>query len=92
MAAGPFRKLIQPRRVIPAFLAVMVVAEESKRWLEWEDDWIRVNANMYWVRATNLGGIADGAATKTVHIPKGNLFDVSQLRSIIESIGDGGAM
>jgi hypothetical protein len=93
MEAGPFRKLINPRRVVPAYLAVMVVPEDPKSWLEREDDWLGINADMYWARAANLGDIADGAATKTVHIPTGNLFDVSQLRSIMEAVGrDGGVM
>jgi hypothetical protein len=93
MEAGPFRKLINPRRVVPAYLAVMVVPEDPKSWLEREDDWIGINADMYWARATDLGDIADGAATKTVHIPTGNLFAVSQLRSIMEAVGrDGGVM
>ena len=31
-------------------------------------------------------------ASKTVHVPTSNLFDVSQVRSIMEAIGDGGAV
>ena len=47
---------------------------------------------MYWAPAADLGEIAEGAASKTVHVPASNLFDVSQLRSIMEAIGDGGVV
>jgi hypothetical protein len=80
-----------------AYIRLVVAAVgftmNPKNWLEWEADWLGVNADMYWSLAADLGDIADGAATKTIHIPTGNLFDVSQLRSIMESVGrDGGVM
>jgi hypothetical protein len=90
MEARPFRRLIHPRRIVPAYLAVMVVPEEAKSWLEWDEDWLRLNACMYWARAADLGSIAEGAASTRVHLPRRNLFDVTQLRRIMESLGDGG--
>jgi hypothetical protein len=90
MDAGPFRKLIEPRRVIPAFLGVLVVPEDPDAWLKWGEEWVAVNGEMYWARATDLGGIDDGAASTTVHIPTSNLFDVGQLRSIVASLRGGG--
>lgn len=90
MDAGPSRKLIDPRRIIPAFLAVLVVPEDPDAWLNGGEEWLAVKGEMYWARVRDLGGIDDSVASTTVHIPTSNLFDVSQLRGIVASLRGGG--
>jgi hypothetical protein len=90
MRAEPFRRLTNPKRYIPAYLGVLVVPDGSEAWLDQDESRLVTESRLYWERALNLGGISDEAATKTVYLPRSNLFNVEQLRGIMESIGDGG--
>lgn len=94
LEARAFRKLTDPARFIPAYLGVLVVPGDPEKWLDWNasEAGFETKAEMYWARAADLGEITDGAASKTVRIPQANVFDVSQLRSIMDAIGDGGAL
>jgi Domain of unknown function (DUF4365) len=90
MNAGPYRKLTDPRRYCPAYLGVLLVPGDPLAWLEQDETRLATESRMYWQRARDLEPIADGAATKTVRLPRSNLFDVEQLQAIMKSIGDGG--
>lgn len=90
MKAGPFRRLTNPKRFLPAYLGVLVVPFDPDAWLVQDEARLITESRLYWERATNLGDISDGAATKTVYLPRSNLFDVAQLRDIMKTIGDGG--
>jgi Domain of unknown function (DUF4365) len=90
MEAGPFRKLTSPKRFIPAYLGVLVVPGDPETWLEQDQEKLLTRSRMYWQAAALLGAIEADAGSRTVHLPLANLFDVSQLRRIMESMGDGG--
>ena len=92
MEAGPFRRLTNPKRYLPAYLGVLVVPLDPDAWLVQDETRLITGSRLYWERATNLGDISDGAATTTVHLPRSNLFDVAQLRDIMKTIGDGGGI
>lgn len=90
MEAGPFRRLTNPKRYIPAYLAVLVVPADPELWLDQDEDRLITASRMYWQRAADLGELREGQQTKTVYLPRSNLFDVPQLRGIMKSIGEGG--
>jgi Domain of unknown function (DUF4365) len=90
MRAGPYRKLTDPKRYNAAYLGVLLVPGDPDSWLEQDETLLTTGSVMYWQRAKDLEPIADGAATKTVYLPRSNLFNVGQLRAIMNSIGDGG--
>ncbi|WP_250213958.1 DUF4365 domain-containing protein [Acrocarpospora catenulata] len=90
MKAGPFRRLTNPKRHIPAYLGVLHVPESPESWLHQNEERLLVNSKMYWENAANLGVIAEGQASKTVRLPKSNLFDVDRLLGIMKTIGEGG--
>ena len=89
LEAGPFRKLTSKKRFIPAYLGVLVVPGDPETWLEQDQEKLLTRSRMYWQAAALLGEIDGDTATKTVHLPLTNLFDVPQLRHIMESMGDG---
>jgi hypothetical protein len=90
MDARPFRKLTNPKRFCPAYLGVLLVPGDPETWLDQDEARLITKSRMYWQRAAELGELRPDAATKTVHLPRSNLFDVAQLHGIMKSIGDGG--
>lgn len=90
MDAGPFRRLINPKRYCAAYLGILLVPADPNTWLDQDETHLITESRLYWAAAADLGTIADGTASKTVHVPRSNLFDVARLRGIMESIGDGG--
>ena len=63
---------------------------DPSTWLEQDETGLLTSSRMYWEEAARLGAVDDGAATKTVYLPRRNLFDVDSLRAIMKKIGDGG--
>jgi hypothetical protein len=90
MQAMPFRKLTCGNRYIPAYLGVLVVPGDPETWLEQDQEKLLTRSRMYWQEALLLGEIDDDAKSKTVYLPRTNLFDVAQLRGIMKSLGNGG--
>ncbi|WP_433180318.1 DUF4365 domain-containing protein [Actinoallomurus sp. CA-150999] len=86
----PFLNLTNRKRYIPAYLGIPAVHEDLNKWLDQDEDRLIARSCMYWQSATELGTISDDCASKTVHLPRSNLFDVSQLLDIMKSIGEGG--
>jgi hypothetical protein len=89
MEAGPFRRLTNPKRFIPALLGVLVVPDVGS-WLDQDEARLLLRGRMYWQYASQVGTISDSQGSKTVHLPRSNLFDVEQLLGIMKHIGDGG--
>jgi hypothetical protein len=85
-----FLKLVSPKRFIPALLGVLLIPENPEQLIDLSEDGLRSSSRMYWEHAANLGWIEDDKASKTVHLPRSNLFDVGALRGIMQSIGEGG--
>jgi hypothetical protein len=88
MEARPFRKLTNPKRYNAAYLGVLLIPADSEPFLDITDDRLLSRSRMYWQRAADLGTIREGQPTKTVRLPRSNLFDVEQLLGIMRDIGD----
>jgi hypothetical protein len=69
---------------------VLVVPVDPELWLHQDEARLLTSSRMYWQSAADLGEIGDGQQTKTVYLPKSNLFDLPQLRGIMKTIGEGG--
>ncbi|MEU7481406.1 DUF4365 domain-containing protein [Lentzea sp. NPDC042327] len=89
MKRKPFLKLVGDDRYIPALLGILVIPADEPV-LHVTDDHLLTRSRMYWQYASELGDIADGVASKTVKLPRSNLFDVEGLKGIMQRIGDGG--
>lgn len=79
MEAKPFAKLTNPKRYNEAFLGVLVIPRAPDPWVELSDNGLRTASRLYWRHAANLGTIAEGQESKTVHLPRSNLFDAAGL-------------
>jgi hypothetical protein len=90
MESAPFRRLINPKRMIPAYLGVLYVPGESETWLDQDEERLWVNGRMYWQCAARLGVASEGRGTKTIRLPRSNLFDADQLLGIMKTVGEGG--
>lgn len=90
MNAKPYAKLTNAKRYTPAYLGVLLVPEDPDGWLDQDEDRLVTSSRMYWAKATDLVPVSEDTDSRTVHIPRSNLFDVPQLLDIMRSIGDGG--
>ncbi|PSL53286.1 uncharacterized protein DUF4365 [Saccharothrix carnea] len=90
MERKPFLKLVNPKRYNEAFLGVLVIPDDPAKLLELTEDNFTSSSRMYWEHAAKLGSIGDDAESKTVHLPRSNLFTVDALRGIMQRIGEGG--
>ncbi|MGW3030197.1 DUF4365 domain-containing protein [Streptomyces sp. NPDC001178] len=90
MEAGPFEKLTNPSRYLKAYLGVLVIPVGPGPWLEQDETQLLSKSRMYWQAANELGTLAEGAGSITVHLPRQNMFDVPQLKGIMEFLGNGG--
>lgn len=86
----PFTRLTHPKRYIEAFLGVLLIPRDNEPLLDLTEERLTTDSRMYWQHARLLGGLADGAAGKTVHLPRSNLFDVEGLKGIMRRVGEGG--
>ncbi len=85
-----FLKLVSPKRFAPALLGVLLIPENPDQLLDLSEAGLTSSSRMYWEHAKKLGEIEDGKASKTVHLPRCNLFDVGSLQGIMQVIGEGG--
>ncbi|WP_107658545.1 DUF4365 domain-containing protein [Nocardia suismassiliense] len=85
-----FLKLVSPKRFAPAILGVLLIPEDPDQLLDLSEAGLTTSSRMYWQHAKKLGEIEDGKASKTVHLPRSNLFDVGSLQGIMQVIGEGG--
>lgn len=90
MHRKPFTKLTYPKRYGEAFLGVLLIPAEDDELLNLSEDGLITASRMYFEHARRLGDLADGAASKTVKLPRSNLFDVDGLKGIMQRIGEGG--
>ncbi|MFD6347600.1 DUF4365 domain-containing protein [Streptomyces roseolus] len=89
MKSKPYRKLINPRRFQPTYLGVLLLPEDAEKWLTVDENRLITESCMYWQAASKLP-VDDGVQeTKTVHLPRRNLFVGEQLLGIMKAIGDG---
>ncbi|MFE2532592.1 DUF4365 domain-containing protein [Streptomyces sp. NPDC059371] len=92
MKPDTYKKLIQPKRMAPSYLMVLLVPGEPESWLEIDESQLLTRSRMYWQEAALLPPFKEGNETQTVQLPRSNLFDVSQLLGIMKKIGEGGGV
>ncbi|MFC6090714.1 DUF4365 domain-containing protein [Saccharothrix lopnurensis] len=85
-----FLKLTNPKRYLPAFIGVLLIPPDLTDLLEMTEERMVSSCRMYWEYAGNLGSIADDRDSKTLKLPRSNLFDVDGLKGIMQMIGEGG--
>jgi hypothetical protein len=90
MKREPFLKLTNPKRYLQAFLGVLLVPASHQQLLDISEERLITDSRMYFQHARLLGEITEGTATKTVRLPRSNLFDVGGLQGIMQRIGEGG--
>lgn len=84
----PFLKLTHPKRYNGAFLGVLLIPADHEQLLDLTEDGFASASRMYWEHSSRLGEIGDGLDSKTVRLPRSNLFDVEGLKGIMQRIGD----
>jgi hypothetical protein len=60
MKAGPFAKLINPKRYNEAFLGVLLIPPNPEPWLDLTESGLVTSSRMYWEHAVKLGTIGGG--------------------------------
>jgi hypothetical protein len=85
-----FLKLVNPKRFAPALLGVLLIPQDGDNLIQMSEGGLVTTSRMYWEYAANLGVIETGRSSKTVRLPRSNLFDVGALRGIMARIGEGG--
>ncbi|GAB3488887.1 DUF4365 domain-containing protein [Nocardiopsis coralliicola] len=88
MQAKPYKKLTAPNRYLPAYLGVLILPDSDAGWLSVNHDRLVTESRMYWQAAAELPPLAGPEGSKTVHIPRRNLFTGEKLLDIMRSIGD----
>lgn len=83
-----FLKLVNPKRFAPALLGVLLIPADPDRMLDLSEKRLISESRMYWQFATKLGTIEEGKASKTVHLPRTNLFNVEGLLKIMRTVGN----
>ncbi|MGW2426367.1 DUF4365 domain-containing protein [Streptomyces sp. NPDC001709] len=91
LEAKPFKKLTNPKRYNKVILGVLLVPEERAALLDQDEERLLTRSRMYWQWADQLGTLSGDQESKTVRLPRSNLFDVSTLQGIMRTIGEGGA-
>ncbi len=90
MKGKPFRKLTRGKRYVPAYLGVLLVPEDPDRWLSVDERGLVTESRMYWQAATELVSTGEVGQTRTVHLPRSNLFTPEQLLGIMKKLGEEG--
>lgn len=90
MKKDPYDKLTNRKRFCPAYLGVLVLPPEPKPWLEQDEEGLITRSRLYWAKASDLKPSSEAGGSRTVYLPRSNLFDVPQLLDIMRSIGEGG--
>lgn len=89
MKMKPYRKLVKSKRYIRAYLGVLLLPEDAKTWVTVDESRLITEGRMYWEAAALFPPAPEDAGlTKTVHLPRSNLFVGEQLLGIMKTIGD----
>ena len=89
LKSKPFKKLTR-KRYLPAYLGVLLVPDDPELLLEHDESRLLTQSCMYWQRAEALGEIGDTQKTKTVRLPRSNIFTADQLLGIMKELAEGG--
>lgn len=92
LEAKYFNSLANPRRYNPVILVVVHVPYNPSEWISYPNDdsesGLTLTRSAYWV---NLAGQSTtNSSTKTVVLPKENVFGVESLLQMLARVGNGG--
>ena len=73
----------------PRLLVVLELPEDESQWMTVTEEELVLRRRAYWLSLLNYEDIV-GQETVTVHIPRGNLFNVEALRTLMERSRSGG--
>ena len=83
-----YEKLIA-RAFVPRILVVLLLPRDVEQSVEHTVDHLLVRRCAYWVRMTGMPPAEPGQKTKTVRLPKAQVFSPDQLTAILEKISKG---
>ena len=74
---------------VPKILVVLLVPQDLDEWLSQDEEALLMRRCAYWL---SLRGFpeTDNTATRTIEIPRSQVFNVEALKRIMRSIGKGG--
>lgn len=75
--------------LVPRILVVMIVPQNVEDWIEQDDERLLVRYSAYWVSLYNEPETTNGT-TITVGLPKKQLFNVENLRIMMDTVSRGG--
>lgn len=76
------------RRLTPIILVVIVVPADFATWMETSTESIQLATRGYWISLR--GELEIDKDSRTVEVPKSNVFDIEGLLKMMKRIGDGG--
>lgn len=88
LSGAHYNKLRDPRTYNRKILVVLVVPGDPVDWLATEKDRMILNGSAFWTCIEGSGPTS--GSTKTVVLPRKNVYNVEQLLGILYRIGSGG--
>jgi Domain of unknown function (DUF4365) len=83
-----YRELRDPAVLVKKILVVMVVPVEIKDWLDHSESKLLLFRGAYWMSLYDLPPTSN-RVSRTIRIPRAQLFDVEALTSIMDRVSDG---
>jgi hypothetical protein len=74
---------------VARILVVVFVPTDVELWLDHSEERLSLSHCGYWLSLRAAMQLDDQAESVTVHLPRGQLFSVEQLRRIVENLGSG---
>ncbi len=74
----------------PKILVVLVVPKSFGDWFDHSEERLLLRRSAYWVSLRGMPALPTGQDSKTVVLPKRQVFDVPNLLAILKRVGDGG--
>lgn len=89
LEAKNYKKLTGPKRYKKSILVVMVVPNLIDDWVVQSEDSLELVKCAYWAGMSGMPATTN-IDSKTVHLPRDNVFNVEQLLKMLERVGNGG--
>lgn len=86
--AKNYKKLTGPKRYKKSILVVMVVPDSLNQWVTQSEARLELVQCAYWVSMSGQPP-TNNSGSKTVHLPRRNIFNVDQLLRILQRVGNG---
>ena len=76
--------LLRAKSSVPHILVVLVLPENEQEWIEHSAEQLMLRRCAWWVKMTGMPQVS--TASKTVHLPRKQVFSPDTLRSLMEKI------